>query len=294
MSSSSEGDVSLQEAGQIEDELFRGKEGYRPALFITFGPPASGKDQILRQLLKQEKIVVNGGEEKERKTLVRLLVDEIVSKFQGYQEEMREVMSDIVSPEEEENPDLLAALTRRVQEIYWRWRPAADRISESALTRALLERLNVVFETTGQSIAWTNRVIDRARRQNYRTVLVYPLVEPEQLVLRAELRARREGRRIDPQRILNNVSAAADNFVELAGRVDEAFVYDNSGTPEELDLLLELVNEWRGWCTTQDTHCQNGQVTRARCSPRASTQLTKLLPTQRSRDFARELCVSSD
>ena len=54
-------------------------------------------------------------------------------------------------------------------------------VSTALLNESLLTRYSVRWETTGGSIAWTIRELDRIKRLQYRIWLVYSVVGVEEL-----------------------------------------------------------------------------------------------------------------
>jgi len=239
------GTVSVSEATTIADALFDGKSAPLPVFLVTFGPPGSGKSAIVQAVLDARGMAPDA--------TVEVLVDSIVERMPGYRADMAAAAA---------TSDPVAAAER----VYFRYRHAGgDAISENVLERALLGRYHVVWETTGNSIDWTVRTIERAKRANYHIVLVYPYVGEAALAERVRARARTVGRTVAPKRISQNVAHAQRNFEVLVPLVDEAIVYDNAGGIDELGVLMQLQNRYQGFCRAEDTRCQYGVATAVSC-----------------------------
>jgi energy-coupling factor transporter ATP-binding protein EcfA2 len=74
---------------------------------------------------------------------------------------------------------------------YYRW--VADQVADLLLNEALLQRYNVLWESTGESVAWTQREIARIRLLGYQVLLVFPLVGKAEIMRRLHARLDQEG-----------------------------------------------------------------------------------------------------
>lgn len=241
--------TSLQ---QVEESFFEGKIPSPPIFIITYGPPGSGKTDIVNDICKKFGITKN--------RLVNVLVDEVVEKLPGYLNEMKAVAADKGLSDDEKQAELT--------KVYFKYRREnGDYLSENILHRAFVGKYNVVWETTGDSIDWALKTIQDARQEGYMILLVYPYVSEEKLLDRVKKRAQSGSnpRKPDSERVKKNILSAQRNFKKLSKYVDAAFVYDNNGTPQELGLFFEMEKTYRGWCSREDKNCKRGIVTNAKC-----------------------------
>jgi hypothetical protein len=113
---------------------------------------------------------------------------------------------------------LVTPLERQRLYLYYRW--VADQISDGILNLALVSRFNVLWETTGESTAWTHREIARIRKLGYIIVLTYPLVQPDTMKWRLDQRSRDEGQEATPaEQMDSKIVSAQTNLMEfLSGK----------------------------------------------------------------------------
>lgn len=198
---------------QIADKFFENKQPSPPILFITYGPPASGKTTILNTLIKSFNI------SKDR--LIEIVVDEIVERIPEYQESIMKLKEETHLTNDER--------ADKSKEIYFDFRERyADGISDKILSRALIQKFHIIFETTGGDISYTLKVIYEARQNGYLIVLIYPLVELAELKKRVEKRNETSLRFISPSFVESVAKKAQINFQKIIKYVDKAFVYDNA------------------------------------------------------------------
>ena len=188
------------------DRAFAGK--LRPAgapyFIVAYGPPASGKSSILKYLAKQDGRTRAITEQ----NTVSVNVDDI---FQGgetgaaYSQYRQQVL------------EKSAPASRKInaQRLYSSYRWIADQISDLILNRALNDRYNIIWETTGQS-TWPSSEISRVSQYRYNTVVVYPLVRTGDLISRAAQREKETGQEPAPESVIRAaVGSAQANLVAL-------------------------------------------------------------------------------
>lgn len=273
--------VSEKIGHDIIDSVFANKDPVQKLFIITMGPPGSGKSQIVDKILESFKV--------KRNHVIPVLVDDIVEKIPGFQEDYERV----ANIEDEEKRD------KQTEKVYFGYRRIADRLSEDILDRALLESYHIVFETTGGNIDWTLRTIQKVREHGYVVLLVYPFVDGQKLLERIDERAKRyqlEGktpRKPAVERVLKNVKDAQDNFITLSKYVEKSYVYDNNGPMEEIGVLWQQDKKYQGYCTRADKKCSEGIVYRERCDKK---RLAKLATSFQSKfaSLLEETCKTSE
>lgn len=162
----------------------------QPAFIIAYGPSGSGKSRILDFVPEYKHV-----------NTVEVNVDKIFQSNPEFARQMEEIKS--------RNPDPLYQ-----QRLYFYYRWVADQISDGILDRALLQRLNVLWETTGERIGWIESELARINCTGYKTVLVFPLVSSENLQKRVTERAIREKQiPASKEDIARQANAAQENLV---------------------------------------------------------------------------------
>jgi predicted ABC-type ATPase len=213
---------------KIIDSHFLDKVHVQKYFFIKYGPPASGKGGIMNKVLQKKNI--------DQKTLVTVEVDSIIEQMDGFVQHR----DNIVKAKNIDNNEQL-------QILYWKYRKIADNIADGVLNKALLENFNIAWETTGFQIDWTVSEINRIKKLGYTIVLVYPIVPTHMLISRAKERALKSGQIAKPSKqIQNSVEKAALNATRLIPYVDEALIYDNSGSRNQEYVALQIINNYTG------------------------------------------------
>ena len=113
---------------------------------------------------------------------------------------------------------------------YWELRKEADVVAEDMTKRALKNRQSVALEMTGNRVdaAWLeNDLIQPARDNGYKIVVVYPLVPRAALRERVVDRAAKIGRSVNVNDLESMIDNAATNIQKFHKRVDQIVVYDN-------------------------------------------------------------------
>lgn len=156
------------------------KRSQKGIFYIKYGPPGSGKADILEKVTEQLK--------RNTQSTVDIDVDDIVSRFPDYQEKRQQLLSDSLLTNFEKS--------KLTSELYWTTRKKADAISDSLLKTALSFGHDIGFETTGAKIDWTrDNVIPLARRESYSIFVVYPFVSTPSLISRIKTREETTGQK---------------------------------------------------------------------------------------------------
>jgi len=215
--------------GTYMNSQFNEKLSTNPHFYITYGPPASGKATIMEKVLEKHN--------KTLQTVVEINVDDIVKSFPSY-ENKRKKLSRKYSSEP-------TKLKKKNQELYMSCRrELADNASDTLLDKALLRRHDIVWETNGNSIAWTVKEAVRIRKLGYEVILVYPYVKRSSLIERA--RQRRTQESAPEEQIIRAADLAQLHLPKLISYVDRVYIYDNNGKRGAQNLLLEISHEYSG------------------------------------------------
>lgn len=211
----------------------------RPILYIKFGPPASGKGSIMDKVLAKDGISLQ--------SLVTVDVDSTVQQSVQFQQE--------VSQAKEQYGDTTEQ-AKALQKIYFKYRPEADAISIDIVHEACKRRLNIARETTGQKLT-TVDTIRQVRPFNYQVTIVYPLVPVQVLVDRAVKRNAETGQIAAPADMIEHMAhQAAENVVLLLAQADTLYIYDNSGTIGQEQIVIKVTTnpttrQQTMWCNCQ-------------------------------------------
>jgi len=208
---------------EVHSQMIEGKvapEG-QPWFIIGYGPPASGKAGIVAALERLSAFGV---------TPRNTVATEVDGLFQNAMSVGRRFSA------QQERLSVLARTTQEREQtagrLYTAYRFVADQISDAVLWKAAARRMNIYYETTGWSVAWTNHMIEQMRGLGYRTVVVYPATRTAALLRRLRERAEQSGRVPKPDEgVLQTVEAAVANLEELTLRPaeDALLVLDNNG-----------------------------------------------------------------
>ena len=137
----------------------------------------------MSKVIKKDNILPN--------TLINLEVDNIIENNAQYivkRNSLVKQYNTIKRSNISNKEELLDKINNTKSELYYKYRGEADTISDNILNFALLNKYNIAWETTGRTIAWTMKEIKRIQRQDYKVILVYPLVPSEELIKRAKQR----------------------------------------------------------------------------------------------------------
>lgn len=208
---------SWKDAEKIVNASFEGKVAPKPIFYVKYGPPASGKGGIMEKVLQKDGV--------RQSSVVTVEVDSVVEANSRYRES-RDTTTDKTK-------------------LYFEYRTEADAIADQILDRALLQRFNIAWETTGKTVAWTVREIQRIKKMGYCVTIVYPLVPPDMLVSRSMVREQQTGQTpASPTEIKSNVTKSIQNIFKLLSFIDCLYIYDNSGRIGDESIVVELQNTW--------------------------------------------------
>ena len=211
-----------------------------PKFFITIGPSASGKATVAKKAMMQ--ISNRTGEESE---FARIVVDEIVESYPKYAEIKTRCHDKSQS-----------------QRLYYGIRKdfGVDDLSDDALNDALSGKRDIVWETTGENIAWVVQEAERIKRLGYEVILLYPFVATSSLLERALQRQRDTGQEpAPPDQITRTARLASKNTILMMqkGHADRLMLFDNNGERGDEKLVLDIKNTYR-W--TKDDELSQEQV----------------------------------
>lgn len=246
--------ISTRQADLIINEAFKDKKPRQPIFYIKYGPPASGKANIMQKVLIKDKI--------NKTSLVTVEVDNIIESNPGYISERQKHLNyskDKVSAGRKAR--VTAARKAKIakdkasvekSKLYWKYRGEADVISDIILNKALLDDFDIAWETTGATIAWTIREIKRVQNLGYLVNLVYPLVPYVDLIKRSLEREKKTGQTPASAKLIKSGALSAiQNILKLIDHVDNIYLYDNSGKYGDEYVVIEVNNVW-DW-TTEDS-----------------------------------------
>eukprot|EP00854_Cymbomonas_tetramitiformis_P025571 gene25571-31255_t len=212
--------ISVRKASTLVDAAFLNKIPRKKTFYVKYGPPASGKSSILNTVISKDGI--------RYENVVTVDVDNIIQSNPTY----------IQKRDRSSNAEYK-------QQLYWKYRGEADKISDQILDRALLYGYDIAWETTGSKVAWTIKEIKRIQKLGYVVTVVYPLVPIKTLIRRSQVREAEEGQTpADPEEIVRIAHFAAQNLKKIIQYVDNVYIYDNSGTMGTEYVLVEILNRW--------------------------------------------------
>lgn len=125
---------------------------------------------------------------------------------------------------------------------YWKYRQTAATFSDFLLNTALLNRYNVIWETTGADISWSVKEIERIRRYGYKIIIVYPFVDTENLKERVEKRGWATLRFADADFVQRVSVNAQKNFANIAAHADEGYIYNNNTATPDWKAMVQFTN----------------------------------------------------
>lgn len=148
-------------------------------IIITYGPPSSGNgslDVFLRHILQVDPT-----------NMVDANVDSI---FQNKKLQIgTEYLKQVETIKQNFPPDKHQLYNQRLYN-YYRW--VADQISDLILTTAMINKMNIKWETSGNStFTYLKNWIEQKLKHDYKVILIYPLVSRENLLLRIRERERK-------------------------------------------------------------------------------------------------------
>lgn len=209
-----------------DDFLNRAWPVRRPVCVLKFGPPGSGKGACAARFFREARRYGF-----DPLNYVDANVDTVVERLD-------------VKGEVQRNPT-----------AYNRFRPAANRIVDELLDRAIDSQRHIVLETTGGRLdeAWLRPLFGRLRRHRYFTLVVYPLAPTSSLLARNVARAKQIGRRVPDDEIVRGARAAAAHLYKLVAVADRVIVFDNTTLDDPCAYKILQCGEGVCWAGTQWT-----------------------------------------
>ena len=121
--------------------------------------------------------------------------------------------------------------------------------------------------------------IKRIKRQDYKVILVYPLVPSEELIIRAKQRELETGQTPASDEIIkSDINNAINNILKLINHVDALYIYDNSGTKGNEKIVIEVKNMWE-W-TPEESLYGAGLNRKVTCDCNNLKTMSKLFATE--------------
>lgn len=112
------------------------------------------------------------------------------------------------------------------QEKYWELRTRADEESDNRLIRSIINRNNIIWETTGRSKAWIKYVIDFMKQNGYHILLAIPMIYLSEEVSRCKQRKQAANCSL---KYLGDIRAQSyNNFEEISNECDRTLIFDNN------------------------------------------------------------------
>merc|ERR1712107_477500 len=154
-------------------------------IFITYGPPGSGKSGIVHRSLEDIYGAENGKAAANSLNFVPIIVDDMVQALPGYEEEKTKCENQVQSDN----------LYYGVRGPYANGGLGVGDLSDKIYNLAVNNGRNVIFETTGRSIdeAWFNESFGDKMRSGYLVQVMYPWVDLWSLIERVQKRQRDTG-----------------------------------------------------------------------------------------------------
>lgn len=140
------------------------------------------------------------------------------------------------------------------QAFYWGLRnEIVNELGDALLPGALRKHRNIVMEMTGRYIdpAWFELFLDKIRRNSYKMVVAYPLVQIGLLHQRAQARQLRTGQEAAPLDRIRDISVKASRYlhtVEFKANIDMVVLYDNEGKAPELLFAYQREGKKYAYC----------------------------------------------
>ena len=100
-------------------------------------------------------------------------------------------------------------------------------IFDESLRVALANRFDIVYETTGNSPEWLQQVLVEALFRGYITIMVWPVVSPEELVRRVRDRGLVTGRFVPDDFVYSSVKQATSTFASIVHLFRHFYLVDN-------------------------------------------------------------------
>ena len=194
-------------------------------VYISYGPPGSGKGSVLEYIDKHLKVP--------KHTVIEVNVDSVIQdkkhtvgqQFEKYKNQIETNIS-----ASNKSLKIKKKLTGRLYN-YYRW--VADQISDMILQKAMLSNYNILWETTGSSgIPYINEWIKDKQTKGYTVKIIYPYVELETLKQRVKTRAEETGQiAASDEKITTMYNNAVNNLNKFKIDKKDIIIIDNNNNP---------------------------------------------------------------
>jgi len=230
----------------IIEHVFRGVEppSGAPYFVVAYGPPASGKSSILDVL---GRLLPSEFAELDSEHTVQVNVD-------------RMFQDGPLAPVFMKARDFASSRSLlHSQRLYRYYRWVADQIADIVLDEALLQKYNVLWESTGEFVAWTQREIARIRSVGYQVMVVFPLVGEKEIMRR--MHGRKDQEATLDEEMPGKIMKASKNLLTLMSEPDcpvwvktrlkqpqavcgphRLIMYDNEKPPGQQTILFDSAN----------------------------------------------------
>jgi len=173
---------------------------------ILYGPPASGKSYLSNYFIKKMNINMEN--------LIEINIDKIISNNENINDDKN----------------------------YWDFRKKYDSASNMMIDMGIISKLHILIETTGKTITYIIKQIEKIKKFGYNIIILYPYVKKEILIDRINKRITNKTQiTIKPDEIEEYKIKAEKNINYLSKFCDEIFIYDNNDI-NNMELILEYKN----------------------------------------------------
>src|SRR6185437_7619207 len=187
-----------------------------PIFVLNFGPPGSGKSTLFSKV--RDRLL--GIDESQ---FVNLNIDTIIEDTAIFKNRAKQWIAQQESASESKKSTL------DMNQVYLDMRSQFGNIVfDNLMKYAFQSRLNNSYETTASSVSWLMTVLTQALRAGYLLVLVWPVVDEQELVTRVHNRALETGRVVPKEYVHKSVANASKAFEQLLPMFDHVYLFDNS------------------------------------------------------------------
>lgn len=216
------------------DYFLKGKtKTNNKTIIITYGPPASGKGSLQRVFQDLGKDNAN---------IVDVNVDMIFQNAelqigQNYNEQLKAIQTKY---------QLLGCdktqIKKYTQRLYFYYRLVADQVSDMLLYKAMLNELDIKWETAGgQNTTYLRSFISDKIDKGYKVIIIYPVVSFEKLKDRIQKRQEATGQEdATPEKIQEMINNAKTGIQELD-------LFNKKEHNNQIDIIILNNDKDRGY-----------------------------------------------
>lgn len=117
-------------------------------------------------------------------------------------------------------------VSKLTQEKYWKLRTKADEESDNQLIRSVINRSNIIWETTGKNKAWIKYVIEFMKQNGYLILLVIPMLYLSEEVSRC--RQRKQAANCSLEYLGDIRLQSYNNFEDISKESNRTLIFDNN------------------------------------------------------------------